>query len=138
MSELPNPNKSNFTILNNNDNLTYITASYIEQYGFCRFVRVYMKDINMKNKQTRECISAAVDINIEDTKHFRALFKDVLRETMEENDFSYDEALDFIYEGNYVIPTHVAFAFALDFTNCDVETLNELIIARAEYLLVGA
>lgn len=117
-----------------------VLVSYLEYYGFDYFLNHTLSRIDMNNRKSASAVDEAVFDNhaaYADAGRFsiNKTFQIIVAEMMEEDGLSYQEALEFLAEDDYVIPVTTAMYYSVSAGNTDIERLSSLIRNRAARLL---
>lgn len=116
-----------------------VMAAILDHYGFDFFFQRTLRMINLRDHDYAEAVDAAFDrhYGAEELNEFnlRRAFRVIVADLREDEGFTYEEALEFLTEDDYVVPVDVAQTYSLDAGEMDIECLSVLIRNRAKRLL---
>jgi hypothetical protein len=116
-----------------------VMGAILAHYGVDFFFQRTLRTINLSEGNYADAVDEALDRHYdgEDLNEFnlRKAFRSIVAELREDEDFSYEEALEFLTQDDYVVPVDVAQTYSMDAGEMDIEFLSTLIRNRAKRLL---
>jgi hypothetical protein len=115
-----------------------VMSAILDYYGFDFFFRRTLRMIDLSNPYYADSVDDALSQHHNDDLNafsLRNAFRAIVAEVREDEGFSYEDALEFLSEENYVVPVTTAMAYSVDAGEADVEYLSTLVRNRAARLL---
>jgi hypothetical protein len=116
-----------------------VLSAILEYYGFDYFFTRTLRTLNLNDEDYAEAVDEAIDRYRSDgdmnTFSLRRAFRSVVDDIMDEEGFTYEEALETLASEDYVVPVTTALYYSVDAGETDVEYLSTLIRNRAQRLL---
>lgn len=113
-------------------------SAILDHYGFDHFFERTLRMIPLDSDDYADAVDTALERQRDDDLNNFSLknaFRQILEDTMEEQDCDYEEALQAIAEEDFEIPADTAMYYSVDAGETDVEYLSTLIRNRARRLL---
>lgn len=116
-----------------------VMAAILDHYGVDFFFQRTLRNIDLHDGNYADAVDEALDrhFTAADLNEFnlRLAFRAIVAELRADEGFSYEEALEFLTEDDYVVPVDVAQTYSMDAGETDIECLSLLIQNRAKRLL---